>query len=87
MHYTHERFWAQAPLRISSALALLVGLIARQDLKNEAVDAMSFSAIVPDWVSKLSSFPRISFAVAIGDVMYESEKSGVPVNKRYVWRW
>ena len=79
MHYDHER--TLPPQRISRALALSVGLIARHDLKNEAVQERSSFAIVPDCVSKLSSFPRVSFAVAMGDVMYVSENSGVPVNK------
>ena len=56
-------------------------MIARHDLKNETVKERSSFAIVPDCASKLSSFPRVSFAVAMGDAMYESENSNVPVNK------
>ena len=70
---------------MSSGLALSLGLIARHDLKNEAAGEISFSGIVPHCVSKFSSFPRISFAVTMGEATYESEKSGVPVNKRNVY--
>jgi hypothetical protein len=74
----------QLPLRISLALALFVGLIARHDLRNDAVGEMSFSNIFSLSVSRFSSFPRISVAVSRGEVMYESEKSGLPVSRRYV---
>lgn len=74
----------QSPNRMSSGLALSLGLIARHDLKNEAAGEISFSDIFPHSVSNISSFPRVSFAVTMGEATYESEKSGVPVNKRYV---
>ena len=81
---TQKIVLTQSPYRMSWGLALSLGLIARHDLKNEAAGEISFSAIVPHWVSKLSSFPRVSFAVTMGEAMYESEKSGVPVNRRNV---
>ena len=42
-----QRVWTQLPNRMSSGLALSLGLMARQDLKNEAAREISFSAIVP----------------------------------------
>ena len=72
------------PLKISMALGLSLGLIIRHDLRNEAAGGTSFSGIFPHSVSKRSSFLIVSFAVAMGEAIYESEKSGVPVNRRYI---
>ena len=74
----------QPPLRISKALGLSLGLIIRHDLKNEAAGGISFSGIFPHSLSKRSSLLIVSFAVVMGEAMYESEKSGVPVNRRYI---